>query len=233
MKTKYQKFDIRTVQRSIINEAPYNPRILREGAQKRLKKKMREVGLLSPLIWNEKTGNLVSGHQRLKQLDDLEGYPKKKEDYDLIVSVVILDEKTEKEMVVFFNNPSAQGEWNLDGLAELNLDHDIDFGEMGFSEADIDFMFDGDGRFSELFKDTEDVTETKEKLREIKKERKQAEEKLKKEDSADFYFVVICESQEEKFRVLKKIGQPKYEQYINAAHIEQLADDLKSLKNGS
>lgn len=230
MKTEFQKFEIETIARSVINEAPYNPRVLREGAQKRLKNKMNEVGLLTPLVWNKNTGNLVSGHQRLKQLDALEGYPKKKADYELIVAVVELESKTEKEMVVFFNNPSAQGEWNLDGLAELNLHDGISFDNMGFSEVDVDFLFDGDGRFSELFKDTAEVTETKEKLNKIKELRKDATEKLKKEESADFYFVIVCESQDEKWRVLKKIGQSKYEQYINAAHIERLADELIRLK---
>ena len=35
------------------------------------------------------------------------------------------------------------------------------------------------------------------------------------------------------WRVLKKIGQPKYEQYVNAAHIERLADDFNDLKDNS
>ena len=233
MKTKYQKFDIETVKRSTINEAPYNPRILKDGSAKRLKAKIKEVGLLTPLVWNKQSGNLVSGHQRLKQLDVLEGYPDKNPDYELIVSIVDLDDKTEREMVVFFNNPSGQGEWNLDAIADLNLKDGIKFEDMGFSELDIDFMFEGDGRFSQLFKDNEGVADSKEKIKEIKEARQKGKEKMQKEDSADFFFIVVCESQEEKWRVLKKIGQPKYEQYINAAHIERLADKIKDLTGNS
>lgn len=219
--TKYQKFEARVIRRTEIHEAPYNPRLLREGAEKRLRKKIKQVGLLCPLVWNQRTGNLVSGHQRLKQLDILEKYPTKKDNYELSVAVVDLDETTEKEMVVFFNNPSAQGEWDIEGLAALNLEDGIDFANMGFSEADVDYMFEGDGRFSELFQDSEEVKEVKGKLKEIKEERAEATERLKQEDDVGFYVVVVCESAQERARFMRLIGAPPSEQYVNAVMIER------------
>ena len=40
-----------------------------EGAEKRLRAFIKKHGLFGTIIWNERTGNIVSGHQRLKALD--------------------------------------------------------------------------------------------------------------------------------------------------------------------
>jgi ParB-like chromosome segregation protein Spo0J len=54
-----------------INPAPYNPRRdLQPGEPEyeNLKRSIETFGLVEPLVWNERTGNLVGGHQRLKVL---------------------------------------------------------------------------------------------------------------------------------------------------------------------
>jgi hypothetical protein len=137
--------------RSDITEAPYNPRIITDASKKTLQDKITAVGLLQPVVGNKRTGHLVSGHQRLASLDALE----RRGDYLLDVSVIDVDEQTEKEMNVFFNNPSAGGEWDLDKLAELILAANIDFGDLGFDKFDIDMLFDGDSRFSQIFEEPE------------------------------------------------------------------------------
>ncbi len=222
--TKYQNFEIETIRRSSINQAPYNPRAIGDGAAKRLKQKLEKVGLIVPLVWNKRTGNLVGGHQRLSQLDKLEKYPDKTKDYDITVSVCDLDDKVEKEMVVFLNNPSAQGEWDYDLLADLATESEISFADMGFTQVDVDFMFSGDDRFSELFHDTDDVKKSKDTLKDIKKDRSDFVDKLKKDQSADFYFIVVCESQQNKDDLLRRIGVPTCEQYISES---RLANKLK------
>ena len=73
--TKFQKGEERYILRSQIKEAPYNPRIIGEGAEKRLRAFIKKHGLFGTIIWNERTGNIVSGHQRLKALDYNEKYP--------------------------------------------------------------------------------------------------------------------------------------------------------------
>ena len=49
--------------------APYNPRVISEKQLSMLKKSMQEFGDLSGIVKNIKTGHLVGGHQRVKQLD--------------------------------------------------------------------------------------------------------------------------------------------------------------------
>lgn len=59
--------DIREIERARINPAPYNPRVRLEPGEpeyERLRKNIVEIGLVEPLVWNERTGNLVGGHQR-------------------------------------------------------------------------------------------------------------------------------------------------------------------------
>ena len=111
---------------------------------KKLTKAIREHGLVTPLVWNKRTGVLVSGHQRLTAADKI--YRKK--DYDVPVAIIDVDEKTEKELNVQLNNPSMQGSWDLGALADLR-DDGISFEDMGFNPADIDFMFDGEVDFNE------------------------------------------------------------------------------------
>ena len=88
-----QKFKIKRIHREQLKEAEYNPRFIDGEAKKRLSKNIKNVGLLETLVWNERTGNLISGHQRLSILDKIE----KGTDYYLDVAVVDLDEVSEKE----------------------------------------------------------------------------------------------------------------------------------------
>lgn len=216
-RTKFQKGEERWIQRTQINPAPYNPRVIGEGAEKRLKAKMKTMGLLGTLIWNERTGNLVSGHQRLKQLDSLEGYPAKCADYEVRVTVLDLDEKTEIEANVFLNNPSTQGEWDIEALGALNQDFGVSFDAMGFTTTDVDLLFDGDSRFSELFSDAEEVKATKEKIQEVREARDKSMTEMKRAQSTEFYFIVVCQSEKAKVDLMKAIGVPPLEEFINGA----------------
>ncbi len=57
-----------------LNPAVYNPRKdLKPGDKEyeKLKRSIEEFGYVEPVIWNQKTGNVVGGHQRLKVLLDL------------------------------------------------------------------------------------------------------------------------------------------------------------------
>lgn len=182
-KSKYQSFDTETISRDMIKNAPYNPRIMDAGAKKRLKKNIAKHGLVSALTWNKRTGNLVGGHQRLEQLDALE----KSKDYELTVCVVDVDEREEAALNVQLNNPSMQGEWDIDKLANISEEFDLDLSDdLGFTETDIDFMFDGDDRFSQLF-ETKDGEQMRGDLDAVKAARKESAEKLKERNAINWY----------------------------------------------
>lgn len=218
-KSKYQAYETETISRSDIKNAPYNPRIMDEGAKKRLKKNIAKHGLVAALTWNKRTGNLVGGHQRLEQLDSLE----KNKDYELTVCVVDVDEREEAALNVQLNNPSMQGEWDLEKLAILSEDFDLDLAEdLGFTETDIDFMFEGDERFSELF-DTQEKENMRGELDAVKAARAESVEKLKDRNSIDWFTVIVFENEEDRNAFMKEISIPKFEKYITEDQVRRLA----------
>lgn len=217
-KSKYQHYDTETISRDMIKNAPYNPRIMDEKAKKRLRANIAKHGLVAALTWNKRTGNLVGGHQRLEQLDALE----KTKDYDLTVCVVDVDEREEAALNVQLNNPSMQGEWDLDKLANMAEEFDLDLSDdLGFTESDIDFMFEGDERFSQLF-ETKEGENMRGALDAVKQARKESAEKLKDRNSIDWYTVIVFENEEDRNAFMQSISIPKHEKYITEDQLNRL-----------
>jgi hypothetical protein len=164
--------------------------------------------------------SLLGGHQRLAVMDKLEKYKDGKNDYQLDVAIVELDEKSELEALVFLNNASAAGSWNTDLLAELNLDLGTSFDAMGFDKLDVDLLFDGDSRFeTELFTDTAEVSEIKSGLEEVKEARAASKEKMAEAAEAEHYFIVVCRDGTEKGDILTRMKTPTYERYVSSERL--------------
>lgn len=114
--------------------ADYNPRKdLKPGDPdyEKLKRSMHEFGYVDPIIWNQQTGHVVGGHQRLKILQD-EGIQEAE------CVVVSLDDEKEKTLNIALNKIS--GDWDKDKLALLMTDlqaSDLDVSLTGFDENEI------------------------------------------------------------------------------------------------
>lgn len=217
--SKFQKFTVQTINRADIKNAEYNPRIMDKEAKKRLKKGLQEHGLVAAITWNKRTGNLVGGHQRLEQLDALE----KNKDYSLDVCVIDVDEKEEAVLNVQLNNPSMQGEWDLNKLAGITEEFDIGFEDLGFTKLDVDFMYDGDDRFAEKF-ETPEANEVKQGLEEVKAARQAGKERLQERNNINWYSVIVFANEEEKAAFYKKINTPLSEEYLTVDKIMRIAD---------
>lgn len=105
--------EIRTLKATELKAAAYNPRkdLQPEDAEyKKLRRSMEEFGYVEPIIWNERTGNVVGGHQRLKVLLE-----QGKEEIECVVTD--LDEKDEKILNVLLNK--VKGRWDIGKLADL------------------------------------------------------------------------------------------------------------------
>lgn len=213
--SKFQKFKIETIARGQIHGAPYNPRVISEDAKKRLRKMIARHGLIQPLVWNRRTGNLVAGHRRIEILDALE----RSQNYFLQVASVDLNVREEKILNVQLNNPSMQGDWDMDKLTELASEGDVSPAEMGFSDGDIAVMFGGDERLDELMGDVEGVVEAKNTLREIKEHRAESMAKMQEAQAADFYFTVVCETEAQKKEILKALGVPAWEAFAPGKYL--------------
>ncbi len=232
--SKFQKGDEIVIKRSELKEAVYNPRIIDEPQMKRLKAGLKEHGLIgASIVWNRQTGNIVSGHQRLKALDMLEG----SQDYDLRVTVIDVDVREEKKLNVQLNNSSMMGEWDIEKLGDLFEEENFSADDLGFTDLDIDIMFNGDERFSELFHDNEGVAASKEEIRAIREHRKESMEKMKEEQSGNFYFTVVCESEEDKKLLLREMSHPVGETFVSSDHVRRLrmaeAERTKNKKESS
>lgn len=215
---KAQAFEITTIPRNRIKNAPYNPRVIGENARKRLSKGIKKFGLVETLVWNKRTGNLVSGHQRLSIIDEME----KTKDYEITVSVIDVSEKDEMALNVQLNNQSMMGDFDLDALAQM-AEQGASIDDFGFSDSDVDVMF-GDSDFAERFCDSKALSEEKDELREIKKDRKEFVDRLKDQNNASFYFTVVCESMDEREELFQKMGVPFSEEFVSSDALRRLCD---------
>lgn len=132
--------DIRWVSFEDLNPSVYNPRVNLQPGDKELEKLRRsieEFGLVELLVWNEQTGNLVSGHQRLKILQTAG-------ESGTSCVVVNLDATREKALNIALNKIS--GDWDLPKLRDLleELDgNDFDIELTGFDAHELEqFMTD-------------------------------------------------------------------------------------------
>lgn len=200
--SKFQKFEAVTIHRSQIKNAAYNPRKIGSAEQKALRKSLKHFGLVETIVWNERTGNLVGGHQRISQLDFLEGT----QDYSLTVSKVNIDEKTEKELNIALNNHSMQGEYDFEMVKMLLPD--IEIGNTGFTEYDLSII----GVDSVLDKkpEKERAKASIEELKEIKEKSKQ-----KNVSTGENYIVLTFEDPEAKEDFMQRLGYEPDDRYIS------------------
>ena len=125
--------EIRTLKAAQLRAAPYNPRrdLQPEDAEyQKLRRSIETFGYIEPIIWNERTGNVVGGHQRLKVLLE-----KGAEDIEAVV--VDLDEKDEKILNVLLNK--VKGRWDIGKLADLlqQLDEAVEMEVTGFEDWEL------------------------------------------------------------------------------------------------
>lgn len=220
--TQYQQFTTETVHRSVLKGAPYNPRHLTHKAKLKLREALKRVGLVQPIVWNKRSGNIVGGHQRIGQLDALEGSG----NYMLTVAVVDVDIAREKELNVLLNNvENVGGEWDLEKLKTLLTDADLDMLNTGFDAAEFMKLF-GEApsqpnseHQDELAKQLAGVKDAYEKLSQMNRTK----------DDTDFYNVVVFGSYNERAEFLKEFGFED-NRYIDGRTLVAILRDLKESK---
>lgn len=128
---------IQKVNAARLNPAAYNPRRdLKPGDKdyEKLKRSIEEFGFVEPVVWNEATGNVVGGHQRLKVLLDMG-------ETEIDCVVVNLGPEQEKALNLALNR--IQGGWDETKLAEVMADLDasaFDVSLTGFDAEEVDAL---------------------------------------------------------------------------------------------
>lgn len=127
-----KELKVQKVSVSKLIPAEYNPRKADPKMLELLKKSIQEDGYIEPIVWNERTGNIIAGHQRLKVMKDL-GYEE--------IEVVVVDVDETKEKILNLRLNKQTGEWDFPILADLlqeidtgNLDMDL----TGFPEIELE-----------------------------------------------------------------------------------------------
>jgi len=184
-----ERFETLTISRSQVKEAPYNPRKMAPEAARNLRRGISKLGILQPIVWNKRTGNIVGGHQRIAAMDSMH----KGKDYTLTVAAVDLDDKREKEANLLLNNGAAQGEFDMEKLEALFKTGDIDVAATGWTEADLFRLF-GDsplGSPAEPNKGEKSVEEAIDRLMEMDRAANEIKAAAFERDREDFYMVVV------------------------------------------
>ncbi len=153
--------ELRKVKITELKAAEYNPRVtLYPGDPEfeKLKKSIQAFGDVEPIVWNERTGNVVGGHQRLAVLKNMG------ED-EVTVSVVNLDSDSEKLLNVALNK--IKGAWDMPRLESLLSEIGTDDAYLaGFNANELSIMLSDNVGFSDddfddyILDDEEDEEET-------------------------------------------------------------------------
>lgn len=123
---------VREINITELNAAQYNPRVALEPGMpewEKLKTSIEQFGNVEPVVWNQRTGNVVGGHQRLAVLKSM-GHK------SIPCSVVDLDEQDEKLLNIALNK--IKGQWDYDKLEEILSGFDYEVATAsGFSAEEI------------------------------------------------------------------------------------------------
>jgi DNA modification methylase len=114
------KGDVVWLDPKTLSPDPGNPRDITDDNRARLREVLDRFGFVENLVFNQRSGELISGHQRRALALEL-GVTK------VPVMVVDLDEGEAHALAIALNNPSAQGAWapallgaRLEELANLD-----------------------------------------------------------------------------------------------------------------
>lgn len=194
MRASLERYEVVTVNRTQLQNAQYNPRVISDRARAKLAAGIEKLGLLHPLTWNRRSGCIVGGHQRIKIMDSYYGRP----DYELRVSAVDLDDVQEREANILMNNPEAQGDWDLDKLNELLSTPQIDISATGFEPADVYRLFGDAARLN-----ANAAEKYADQVRASLELREKADT-LSDDQSVDFYLVFVFRGEQDRDAFLER-----------------------------
>lgn len=121
--------------------APYNPRTIGKKAADGLAKSLKMFEDVSGIVWNKRTGHLVTGHQRVAQLRQLGA--------EIVDGALVAGKKRwpirvvdwpiakEKAANIAANNPHVAGEFS-DGLGDILTDIKLSIGDVDFAGLRFD-----------------------------------------------------------------------------------------------
>lgn len=242
MTTKLKQSETRNIKRSEINLNPVNPKRHTEDAVKLQKKNLQKVGFLGGIVWNERTGNLIDGHRRVKAMDLYYKYDGTHEtDYTLKVEAVSLDEKQEKEQLTYMAVGNTKADIDLIAryapdidLSDVGLDAD-DLAAIGslIGTADLDipdigtelFGQDGSGDEGEEPKATETPKTQEQKIQHVKDMKRQTEEKAEQQAMDEAAYCTLSFSNYDNYLAfVELVGAMEGDRFIKGERVLEMIE---------
>lgn len=221
-----QSFRVETLHRETLKPWEGNPRTIDRHARKKLRESVKK-GLVEPLVWNRRTGNLVSGHQRLSILDEDFGGT----DYTLDVSAIDVSEADERTLNVRLNNTALTGSYDFGALQAMLADASvpIDPKDFAFDALDLaELMPDvGAGKLFDSANDAAapeidrieamqppaDLATREAEIAKIKAAKLGSKTRGREADSAEFYAVFVGRTSADVVRLLDLLSLDKTQRY--------------------
>lgn len=238
---KFKQAPTKLIWRSEIQLAHYNPRTITEDAFKGIVRNIKRLGLMGGIVVNETTKTLVSGHQRIGAMDEIQGYnPETKEnDYQINVVLVSLSEKEEKEQNLFMNSLSAQGEFDSQLLTAMLPDIELKY--TGIDEEDLNvyitelddaFLSDLDnldfGEFERFQKPRKEENLTDEERKErVKKGKQENVDNMGDDFGGELYVTVSFTSYGAKVFFMELLSLPEDDIFVKGEEIVNLLTKKK------
>lgn len=243
-----KQIEIREIKRSQINFAPYNPKRHSDASIKQQLKNLKRVGYLGGVVWNELTGNLVSGHKRVMAFDLHYKYDGTSEaDYDISVGVAQMDEKTEREQNIYMDAQGTNTQQDFDLLATIIPD--IDYKNAGLTDEDlqligIDFTIQTEEE-QNITSDIESLIapslKIKDAEKQAKKELSQAEkvahnkevkaqvlqEAQEKAENMESYVMISFETYQAKALFMQRFGFDAREKFVKGELFENMIERIE------
>jgi len=119
MASVVDRWQIRKVPFSSVKPLPENARVISDASLAALEVSLDRFGYVEPIVWNERTGHIVGGHQR----------------YDILAesgvseaSMVVVDMSHEDEIdaSLALNNPKIEGTWDDSAVTLLEQVEEAD-----------------------------------------------------------------------------------------------------------
>lgn len=205
---KLERFVMTEVQRSQLQNAPYNPRVISESSKRKLKAVIKKLGIISPITWNKRTGNIVGGHQRLKIMDQIQGG----KEYTLNVAAVDMNDIEEREANLALNNDAAQGMFDVEALTEMLSVPGMDLEATGWESADLIKLIGHDPTLaatqekSELDMGEEAAGVDVDKYRIASERFTEASEERRAEGLSDYFLVVVFKTYSDRLKFTEAMG---------------------------
>jgi len=203
------------IKRTQIKNAPYNPRKITKKEWENLYKLLDNHKLVDDLIWNIRTGNLVSGHQRLTWID-LKAREKGLQDFNLNINKIDVDQKEETEINIGMNNEAAMGKFDIDLLG--GLIEEIDYDLAGFDDKSLDSLL---GGFDTDLLSDDDLQQRADDYDEGIAHRKRMQKASQKTNNVDYYSVLVFKDEVNRQEFFAYLGI-KDESYIDGNKVIEI-----------